>query len=380
MAELHAKYAPILRFNKNEHFFPMRLDDMLTYSSLHVKGETEPIVAKRAVTPDLLARNGRFPNTFLRTVDTGPLFAPELLSDWSESATQLIVRWAVTRHAQLNESLGRRLYHWFSPRTRQAASLFWWNGLMQALAESQTPNELPRLILPSETQQDALAQYHFAKPSYTYYYRQVKDSGYLCLQYWFFYSYNDWGRSFSGLNDHEGDWECMMLFFKLDQNGRAQEPPAYITFADHESRQTKPWGDDGVTLLGTHPVGFVGGGSHATYPKANTHPLMALYHLFDYATGDGVTIDHDDWVHRINLDDTPWLGGYKGSWGTRFWLQMENAMDVLTIVLKSLPGGAPIGFSPPKEVELPGVSAPYGPVGPHRPQYANPAAWAGVEK
>jgi hypothetical protein len=32
----------------------------------------------------------------------------------------------------------------------------------------------------------------------------------------------------------------------------------------------------------------------------------------------------------------------------------------------------------PAEIELPGVSAPRGPVGPHRPQYASPVAWAGV--
>jgi len=33
--DLHVKYAPILRFNKNEKFYPMRVDDLLSYSSLY---------------------------------------------------------------------------------------------------------------------------------------------------------------------------------------------------------------------------------------------------------------------------------------------------------------------------------------------------------
>ncbi len=381
MVALHEKYAPILRFNKGEHFFPMRLDDLLGYSSLYAKGEAKPILAKGQITPDSLVKNGRSAGVFLRTVEQGPLFGPDLLSEWGESTSQLIIRWAGTQQGQLSELVARKVYSWFNPKTEQAANMFWWNELVQSQLESHNPDELPRLILPSETQLEAQAKYQSLgkKPAYTYYYRQVKDSGYLCLQYWFFYSYNDWGRSFSGFNDHEGDWECMMIFFKLDGNGRAQEPPAYITYADHESRQTKPWGHEDVTLLGTHPVGFVGAGSHATYPEVGTHPLMELYSLFDYAKGDGVTIDHDDWVHRVNLDDVAWLGAYKGSWGTRFWLQMDSAMSIVKRILLTMPGGMPLGFLLPNEVELPGVSSPYGPIGPHRPQYANPVAWAGVE-
>jgi hypothetical protein len=53
---------------------------------------------------------------------------------------------------------------------------------------------------------------------------------YLCLQYWFFYAYNDWATGYGGMNDHEGDWEGLYLFFPLDAAGRPQEPPAYVTF------------------------------------------------------------------------------------------------------------------------------------------------------
>jgi hypothetical protein len=170
----------------------------------------------------------------------------------------------------------------------------------------------------------------------------------------------------------------MMLFFRLDGSGHPKEPPAYVSFADHESRQTKLWEHEDVTRVGNHPVGFVAGGSHATYPEAGAHVLMKLYNLIDYASADGVTIDHDEWAHRIDLDGLGWLGEYGGSWGTRFWLPLVEAKTVLETILSATPASALFGLNVPDEVELPGVSAPRGPVGPHRSQYANPAAWAGV--
>jgi hypothetical protein len=291
-------------------------------------------------------------------------------------------RYAATKPAALSEQLVRKAYSWFGPKTARAVQLFWWNDLVRHVleesVESAGAGELPRLVLPEDTHESAVELYDEHRPAYAYYHRQVEDGDFLCLQYWFFYSYNNWGRQFSGMNDHEGDWEGMMLFFRRDGAGRAQEPPAYVTYADHESCQTKPWGHHDLTLVGTHPVGFVGAGSHATYPEAKTHPLMKLYNLYDYATGDGVVIDHDDWVHRIDLAGLGWLGEYRGSWGTRFWLPTKTARDALRIVLGSLPFAGVRRLAVPDEFELPGVSAPYGPVGPHRPQYASPVAWAGL--
>jgi hypothetical protein len=385
MADLHAKYAPILRFSRGEQFFPMRVEDMIGYSSLHVKDRTIPIIPRGQVAPGDLQRRGRSPETFLRSVKAGPLLAKDVIAGWGEGALEMVYRWAATQQASLSERLARRAYSWFSPKTAASAQMFWWNNLvshvLKGLQHSGPDPELPRLILPSETQANAVEQYRASfsgSPAYTYYYRLVRDGQYWCLQYWFFYSYNDWGRSFAGMNDHEGDWEGMMLFFRLDSSGRPQEPPAYVTFADHESRQTKAWDHEDVTRIGNHPVGFVAGGSHATYPEAGTHVLMKLYNLIDYATADGVTIDQDDWVHRIDLDEVGWLGDYKGSWGTRFWLSLVEAKTVLETILSATPASALFGLNVPDEVELPGVSAPRGPIGAHRPQYASPVAWAGV--
>ena len=385
MSDLHEKYAPILRFNKGENFFPMRVDDLLHRSSLYAKGAANPIVPAGQVTPSHLQKHGRSSEVFLRTVSAGPLFAQDLVADWEHSTLEMIYRWAAEQRTTLTEALAEKAYSWFAPKHHQTAQLFWWNAVITPILEGQVAsaktNELPRLVLPKETYQDALTHYQdpIYKPGFTYYYRQVKDGRFLCLQYWFFYAYNDWGHSFGGFNDHEGDWESMMIFFRLDSQGRPQEPPSHITFADHESRQTKTWDDPDVTVIGTHPVGFIGGGSHATYPKADTHPLMKLYHLFDYATGDGRTIDHDEWIHRLNLDNLYWMGQYNGSWGTRYWLQTQHTVNALEAIMAAMPGGPPAGLRLPREIELPGVGAPHGPVSKERPQYAKPVQWAGLE-
>jgi hypothetical protein len=109
---------------------------------------------------------------------------------------------------------------------------------------------------------------------------------------------------------------------------------------------------------------------------------MELYNLVDYATGEGPVIDHDDWVHRIPLDDVPWLTSYRGSWGTRFWLPMNRFRALLRLAAAT--GAAP-NLAPlvgRREIELPGVSAPHGPKigdsGEQRPQWTGPVEWAGV--
>ncbi len=384
MTELHKKYAPILRFNKDEKFYPMRVDDLLKYSSLHAKGQDKPLVPRGQLNVNQLAKHSGSPEVFVRTVEKGPLAGSDVVSEWGEGALEMVLRWTEAATSSWTEDLAGKAYSWFSPKTKPAAQLFWWNNmignLIQGAVQSVSAEELPRLVLPTETRASAIEHYGSKKPGYAYYHRQVKDGKYLSQQYWFFYSYNDWGRGYAGLNDHEGDWECMLIFFRLDSQGRPQEPPAYVTYANHESRQTKPWGHHDTTLIGNHPVGFVGGGSHATYPEASAHTLMAAYDLVDRATGYGITIDHDDWVHRISLDDAPWLGAYQGAWGTRFWLSTAAAKTLLQVALSATPLSSLVGLAfKSTEIELPGVSAPRGPVGKERPQYANPVEWAGIE-
>ena len=383
MTELHEKYAPILQFMRDEHFYPMRVDDMLSYSDLYVKDQKTPLVSKGQVRIEHLIKHGRSPDIFVRSVDKGPLSGEDVIARWGDGALEMVMHWAGETASGWTDRLARKAYSWFSAKTEAATRLFWWNDMLafalQDTLESATGQRLPRLTLPAETRYSAVERYRSRRPGYAYYYRLVNDDRYMSLQYWFFYSYNDWGQGFAGLNDHEGDWESMHLFFKLNPSGRLQEPPAYVTFANHDSRLTKPWDHPDVTKIGTPPVGFVAAGSHATYPERTTYNLVDLYGLFDYASGDGNTIDYDEWRYRINLSSVPWLRDFRGSWGTRYWISTAKAKSLLQLALGATPLSGLMGLtSTLQEIELPGVSAPRGPVGRDRPQYAQPVEWAGV--
>jgi hypothetical protein len=114
------------------------------------------------------------------------------------------------------EELAKAAYSWFSAKTESATKMFWWNDLVMSLVGEG--KDLPRLNLPPEIRQAAVENYERSQPSapnYTYYHRTTRDGKYLCLQYWFFYAFNDWATGFGGMNDHEGDWEGLYLFFRL---------------------------------------------------------------------------------------------------------------------------------------------------------------------
>jgi len=68
----------------------------------------------------------------------------------------------------------------------------------------------------------------------------------------------------------------------------------------------------------------------------------------------------------------PWLPAYRGSWGTRFWLPLEKTTKLLKLATAVTPVGFLFARSQTPEIELPGVSAPHGPMigdtGEERPQ------------
>ena len=97
-----------------------------------------------------------------------------------------------------------------------------------------------------------------------YYGRVVRTGGYLCLQYWYFYAMNDWRSTFSGVNDHEADWELAAVYL-ADRAGAAPRP-AWVAFSSHDHRGDtlrRRWDDPELTRRGDHPVLFPGAGSHS---------------------------------------------------------------------------------------------------------------------
>jgi RsiW-degrading membrane proteinase PrsW (M82 family) len=76
--------------------------------------------------------------------------------------------------------------------------------------------------------------------------------GYVTIQYWAFYFYNDW------FNKHEGDWEMVEVI--LSDAGE----PQWVVLSQHHGGTRRAWAQAPVEDS-THPVAYVAQGSHANY-------------------------------------------------------------------------------------------------------------------
>jgi hypothetical protein len=183
-----------------------------------------------------------------------------------------------------------------------------------------------------------------------YYYRVLHNRGYVVIQYWFFYAYNDWGTSHDGANDHEGDWEGVFVFLQAEE-------PAFVAYSAHIGNPEWHAWDDAAheRRFRNHPVVYVGCGSHANYFHQGVETIPVL-NVKDYAqgnsslaigTGTGVV-----WGRPVDLEQQPWALNFAGNWGA---------------LVKRL-GASWLA---------PGAQAPDGPAW-HFPQWETPVAWARI--
>lgn len=88
----------------------------------------------------------------------------------------------------------------------------------------------------------------------------------LALQYWMFYYFNDWN------NDHEGDWEMIMLYFDATtvEEALAQEP-VRVVYAQHGGGERIDWDDDRLSLEDGRPVVYSARGAHASFYEQNVY-------------------------------------------------------------------------------------------------------------
>jgi hypothetical protein len=190
-----------------------------------------------------------------------------------------------------------------------------------------------------------------------YYGRVLRRDGWIVLHYLFFYFMNDWRSTFGGANDHEADWEQMFVFLE----DRADAPiPVWCAAATHDEYGDdlrRRWDDPQLEREGSHPVLYVGAGSHATYFTRGEYitaaPLPGMSRLdglldalrafwrdtlrqsdpgdlaarlrgwfsipfIDYARGDGIRIGPGqsmEWAPRPIGDEVAWVRGYRGLFG-----------------------------------------------------------------
>src|ERR671921_560844 len=195
---------------------------------------------------------------------------------------------------------------------------------------------------------------------YHYHGRVLRQDGWIVLQYWLFYPFNDWRSGFFGANDHEADWE--KIFIYLSESEAGEVSPEWVAYAAHNytgDNLRRRWDDPEVEKVGEHPVIYVGAGSHASYFAQGeyltelTVPLpgpiargvswlrsfwkarLGQYAedeeaddgsgylsipFVDYARGDGLSVGEggDKGWDEPRLLDHPvpdWVSGYRGLWG-----------------------------------------------------------------
>jgi hypothetical protein len=376
--ELLRKHEPVLRFTHGELFFPSNVEPYVQRSSLWVRpprGESVRTLSPSEVTLANLAEYGTVEpdhTLYLRFVQQ-PL-QPSDLQRW--------LRRPDRPHFQAPGRLAR-----VGVPARVTDSAFFLSLLLRG-------------TVPGGTAAAAAVQYAGIRrrdPHYYYYGRVTRSSGYIVLQYLFFYVMNDWRSTFFGANDHEADWEQIFVF--LEERGSEPPRPIWLAYATHNHRGDdlrRRWDDPAIDREGDHPVVYVGAGSHASYFEPGEYltpvelafvsPVLNAVHrveriwrdqlgqgdpeklverienilgvpFVDYARGDGLTVGpgHElEWTPVVISGKEGWVDGYRGLWGL-------DARD--PFAGESAPGG-------PK----------YNRDGTLRRSWFDPVGWAGLNK
>ncbi len=337
------RFEPVVCFTYGEQFYPMDADRYIAEAQLcrqRPNDVAEVIIPRGALTPDLLAQPWRDqPGTYYYLSFAESLNPAQVLNFYRTSTLR-------TFHAGPGRLARVGL------TARLADMLF----SMTLLLRGKVPGGLAA---------DAALRYQAIQAHderYCYYGRVVRENGYIALQYWFFYAFNDWRSSFNGVNDHEADWEMITIYVVEDATGTPQ--PTWLAYSSHEFKGDdlrRRWDDSEVERIGEHPLVYVGAGSHANYYRRGEYlpvaevpyttgllrawrriqrfwrvtlrqgeayidlPDLSFFRIpfVDYARGDGLCIGPEQpltWEVRL-LQTTPttpapaWVDEYRGLWG-----------------------------------------------------------------
>lgn len=342
------RFEPVLSFTKGEQFFPMDVEPYVEACTLWVqRGRREPERLVRCGELDLERLAYPYPDEF-GTVHylkfTNPLGAAEMV-------------------AQSRQQIFQPDQNVFHPGKGRLARVGYISRFIDAIFSLSL---LARGRVPGDASAAAVRKYEQtfnSQEGYRYHGRVVRQSGWLVLQYWFFYPFNNWRSGFFGANDHEADWEMICLYLTEDEETGAVEP-AWIAYASHDYHGDdlrRRWDDPEVEKVDEHPVVYVGAGSHAGYFQSGEYltelelaifaPITRLLEqlrtfwrtrlrqyegedfdidadepsnifripFVDYARGDGLVIgpgQHKEWATPRVLNPTPpWVATYRGLWG-----------------------------------------------------------------
>jgi hypothetical protein len=345
------RFEPVVRFTRGEHCYPMAVEPYIRRCSLwlhYPDGRQEQVVPAGELDMDGLVqpRSAPFGSVlFLRFVQPFGL---------GEAASILVEAGRLNRESENS----------FHPGPGRLSR----GGLLPRLFDALfSATLLLRGRVPAATSAAARVAYREIleeNERYVYHGRVVRERGWTVLQYWFFYDYNPWRSGFYGVNDHESDWE-MIIVYLYEQDGSLL--PEWVAFASHDFHGDdlrRRWDDrEDLELVDGHPVVYAGAGSHASYFQRGEYQAEVSLPLppwlrgvtsavqrfwarligqegsaggpfripfVDFARGDGRAIGPGGtrpWTPVVIDETTPWVSQYRGLWGlfARDPLSGENA-------------------------------------------------------
>ncbi len=370
--ELLRRFEPVLRFTRGERFFPMCVEPYVAECSLWKQRpgrEPELLVPEKELTMATLAepRQAEF-----GTVHFLKFIAPLNLTELASYRLQQLQEDLANRDSRDVFRAGRGRLARVGYGSRFVDALF----QLSLLARGRVPGDTAAaaVLAYEQLMEGRRGAWRNDGSRYHYYGRVLRENSWIVLQYWFFYAYNNWRSGFSGANDHEGDWEMIVLYL-YEEAGEIK--PKWVAYAAHDywgDDLRRRWDDPEVEKVGEHPVVYVGAGSHASHFSPGEYlteielpflaPLAAAseavqefwrqrlrqqwareleqtadqssFNIFripfvDYSRGDGRAIGPGTaypWGEPQLLEPAPgWVRFYRGLWGlyTRDPFSGENA-------------------------------------------------------
>ena len=338
------RFEPVLCFNQGEQFYPMDVDRYLA--------ESELLIKRPDADPEVLAPRGQV--NVERLVERRP---PVPGSVYYLSFAEPL---SIAEARRFRHSSTLKDFHTGVGRLARVGVVARLGDLFFSLS-LYLRGKSPRGLAAGAAQRYQALQAQ--QPRYCYYGRLMREQGYIELQYWFFYAFNDWRSSFHGVNDHEADWEMITLYLAQDAGGTGDVQPCWLAYASHNyagDDLRRRWDDPALTWVGEHPLVYVGAGSHAAYFMPGEYLTTALLPFMvglarawrgvrafwtrlgqgsmlsdrgiagvlgvpyvDYARGDGLRIGPGQAVPwelcplqaTDALPAPAWVDGYRGLWG-----------------------------------------------------------------
>src|SRR5215204_7400691 len=342
------RFEPVIRFTKGEWFYPMDCEPYVDACGLWVKRPDEDAVCVVPPGELTLERIAQQPDDTTGAVHY--LKIPNSKEDENQGRRAGRARRSHTNPDWPKETFraGRGRLARVGYISRLADALF----SLVLLARGRVPGgdvEGARVFYGRLMEREEHFRYHGCV---------LRQDGWIVLQYWLFYAFNDWRSNFFGANDHEADWEKVFVY--LSESGGIR--PEWVAYAAHEETGDdlrRRWDDPELEKIGEHPVVYVCAGSHASryssgeyltelefpLPRAlaaarrvarsfwyrtlrqysDEHSAERPYELFtipfvDYGRGDGLSVgpgQDREWAPpRLMMDPLPpWVSGYRGLWG-----------------------------------------------------------------